>query len=175
VSAYAGFPPDTWAFLTEPQADNSKAFFDANRQRYDDGIAGPSKTLVKPSPSRSPIASASMSGPNPGGPVADPSQPRHPLRGRQDAVQDPPRLPALGRRRATPGAARVHHADHPTSSSSAVAGRRPRVTQSTPSGPRSTTRSEATPSGRPSTRSSLVAARARLDARVTGAAGRSIG
>ena len=42
-----GFPPDAWAFLTELQADNTKAFFDANRRRYDDGIAGPSKALVE--------------------------------------------------------------------------------------------------------------------------------
>jgi uncharacterized protein (TIGR02453 family) len=47
VSMFAGFPPDAWAFLAELQADNTKAFFDANRRRYDDGIAGPSKALVE--------------------------------------------------------------------------------------------------------------------------------
>ena len=36
MSGFVGFPPDAWAFLTELQADNSKALFDANRQRYDD-------------------------------------------------------------------------------------------------------------------------------------------
>ena len=44
---FAGFPPYAWAFLTELQADNTKAFFDAIRRRYDDGIAGPSKALVE--------------------------------------------------------------------------------------------------------------------------------
>ena len=47
VSTFAGFPPDAWAFLTELQAGNSKTFFDANRQRYDDGIDGPSQALVE--------------------------------------------------------------------------------------------------------------------------------
>jgi uncharacterized protein (TIGR02453 family) len=47
VSTFAGFPRDAWAFLTELDADNTKAFFDANRRRYDDAIAGPSKTLVE--------------------------------------------------------------------------------------------------------------------------------
>jgi uncharacterized protein (DUF2461 family) len=47
VSGFVGFPPDVWAFLTKLQADNSKVFFDGNRQRFDDGIAGPSKALVE--------------------------------------------------------------------------------------------------------------------------------
>jgi uncharacterized protein (TIGR02453 family) len=47
VSAFAGFPPDAWAFLADLDADNSKAFFDANRVRYDEGVAGPSKALVE--------------------------------------------------------------------------------------------------------------------------------
>ena len=47
MNAFAGFPPDAWAFLTELDADNTKGFFDTNRQRYDDGIAGPSKALVE--------------------------------------------------------------------------------------------------------------------------------
>jgi len=46
VSAFAGFPPDAWTFLTDLEADNTKAFFDANRRRYDDDIASPSKALV---------------------------------------------------------------------------------------------------------------------------------
>ena len=32
MSMFAGFPPYAWAFLTELQADNTKAFFDANRR-----------------------------------------------------------------------------------------------------------------------------------------------
>lgn len=47
MSEFVGFPPDAWAFLAELEADNTKAFFDANRSRYDDGIAGPSKALVE--------------------------------------------------------------------------------------------------------------------------------
>jgi uncharacterized protein (TIGR02453 family) len=47
VHTFAGFASDAWAFLAELQADNTKAFFDANRHRYDDGIAGPSKALVE--------------------------------------------------------------------------------------------------------------------------------
>ncbi|MGE0140647.1 MAG: TIGR02453 family protein [Ilumatobacteraceae bacterium] len=46
MSAFAGFPPDAWAFLVELEADNSKVFFDANRHRYDEAIAAPSKALV---------------------------------------------------------------------------------------------------------------------------------
>lgn len=47
MSAFAGFPPGARAFLTDLEADNTKAFFDANRRRYEDRIAGPSKALVE--------------------------------------------------------------------------------------------------------------------------------
>lgn len=46
MSPFTGFPPDAWTFLTDLDADNTKTFFDANRDRYDDGIADPSKALV---------------------------------------------------------------------------------------------------------------------------------
>ncbi|MGH9132648.1 MAG: TIGR02453 family protein [Ilumatobacteraceae bacterium] len=47
MSAFVGFPRDAWAFLAELDADNTKRFFDTNRQRYDDSIAAPSKALVE--------------------------------------------------------------------------------------------------------------------------------
>jgi hypothetical protein len=46
VSAFEGFPPDAW-FLTDLEAENTTAFFDANRRRNNDGIASPSKGLVE--------------------------------------------------------------------------------------------------------------------------------
>ena len=46
MSAFEGFPPDAWVFLTDLEAENTTAFFDANRRRNDDGIASPSKGLV---------------------------------------------------------------------------------------------------------------------------------
>jgi uncharacterized protein (TIGR02453 family) len=47
MSTFPGFPPDAWAFLSDLEIQNTKAFFDANRHRYDDGIAGPAKELVE--------------------------------------------------------------------------------------------------------------------------------
>lgn len=46
MSPFTGFPPDAWTFLADLEAENTKVFFDANRDRYDDGLAGPSKALV---------------------------------------------------------------------------------------------------------------------------------
>jgi uncharacterized protein (TIGR02453 family) len=46
VSSFTGFPTDAWTFLSDLEADNTKGFFDANRDRYDDTIAGPAKALV---------------------------------------------------------------------------------------------------------------------------------
>lgn len=46
MSPFTGFPPDAWTFLDDLGADNTKSFFDANRDRYDDAVAGPSKALV---------------------------------------------------------------------------------------------------------------------------------
>ena len=43
ASAFEDFPPDAWVFLTDLEAENTTAFFDANRRRNDGGIASPSK------------------------------------------------------------------------------------------------------------------------------------
>ncbi|HUG84711.1 MAG TPA: DUF2461 domain-containing protein, partial [Euzebya sp.] len=38
--------PDTWAFLSQLEADNTKVWFDRNRARYDAHVATPCKALV---------------------------------------------------------------------------------------------------------------------------------
>lgn len=42
-----GFPPDTLAFLEDLRAHNDKAWFDANRDRYDAAYVAPAKAFVE--------------------------------------------------------------------------------------------------------------------------------
>jgi uncharacterized protein (TIGR02453 family) len=46
TATFAGFPPCAWAFLDALERDNTKAFFDRERDAYLRGIAEPSKHLV---------------------------------------------------------------------------------------------------------------------------------
>jgi uncharacterized protein (TIGR02453 family) len=46
VPAFTGFPPDALAFYRELEADNSKVFWQANRQRYEDHIRTPMELLL---------------------------------------------------------------------------------------------------------------------------------
>ena len=46
LAPFAGFGPDAMSFLDGLAADNSKAYFDANRKVYDTQIAMPMKQLV---------------------------------------------------------------------------------------------------------------------------------
>ncbi|MCG8443513.1 MAG: DUF2461 domain-containing protein [Caulobacterales bacterium] len=39
--AFAGFPPDMFAFFRELKANNEKAWFEANRARYEEQVKGP--------------------------------------------------------------------------------------------------------------------------------------
>jgi uncharacterized protein (TIGR02453 family) len=43
---FSGFGPDALGFLTGLGADNSKSYFDDNREIYDQQVAGPMKSLV---------------------------------------------------------------------------------------------------------------------------------
>ncbi len=44
---FTGFPPDTTDFLADLSAHNSKAWFDANRHRYERGYVEPAKAFVE--------------------------------------------------------------------------------------------------------------------------------
>ncbi len=46
IPPFTGFGPDAMPFLTGLRADNTKAYFDANRKIYDEQIALPMKSLV---------------------------------------------------------------------------------------------------------------------------------
>jgi uncharacterized protein (TIGR02453 family) len=45
--SFLGFPPDAIAFYEQLDADNSKAFWQANKSRYDDGVKGPMLALTQ--------------------------------------------------------------------------------------------------------------------------------
>ena len=47
MSAFAGFPRDLPAFLTELAANNSKGWFDANRARYEASYRDPARAFVE--------------------------------------------------------------------------------------------------------------------------------
>lgn len=46
MSAFQGLPPELFKFFTELQADNSKAFWQASRHRYEDDVRTPMRSLL---------------------------------------------------------------------------------------------------------------------------------
>lgn len=46
MSAFQGLPPELFEFFTELQADNSKAFWQASRHRYEDDVRTPMRSLL---------------------------------------------------------------------------------------------------------------------------------
>lgn len=47
AQAFSGFPPDALLFLSEITENNNKAWFDANRARFDQGLAEPGRAFVE--------------------------------------------------------------------------------------------------------------------------------
>lgn len=46
MTAFAGFPPEMFAFFTDLTADNSKAFWQANKKRWERGVRAPMRDAL---------------------------------------------------------------------------------------------------------------------------------